>query len=238
MHRWLLAAFAAFLIVPSHAFAQAEAPYQRKSGGPEFNAPQPLALSAAAFSVAPGTVRSGTPVTVKLRIIGVPKRVGVRIALTPAGGGRAVGGIRLGRVRTGRIVTRSWRPLVAAGHYVARLQLLGGRLGSPDGTSVPVTVEPKPKPPPPPVVPTSSGNFPVQGQWSFGGDDARFGAKRNGHTHQGQDIIAAEGTPIVSPVPGTVYWRAVQAAGAGHYLVVRGDDGSDYVFMHLVAGSE
>ena len=59
-----------------------------------------------------------------------------------------------------------------------------------------------------------------------------------GHIHQGQDVIAAEGTPLVSPVAGTVYWRAVQAGGAGHYLVIRGDDGRDYVFMHLVAGSE
>jgi murein DD-endopeptidase MepM/ murein hydrolase activator NlpD len=38
-------------------------------------------------------------------------------------------------------------------------------------------------------------------------------------------------------VAGTVHWRAYQAGGAGHYVVVRGDDGRDYVFMHMLDGS-
>lgn len=38
---------------------------------------------------------------------------------------------------------------------------------------------------------------------------------------------------MVAPRPGTVYWRAYQSGGAGHYLVIRGADGRDYVFMHL-----
>jgi murein DD-endopeptidase MepM/ murein hydrolase activator NlpD len=80
---------------------------------------------------------------------------------------------------------------------------------------------------------TTAGVFPVQGVYDLGGDDARFGAGRRGHVHQGQDIAAAEGTPIVSPVAGIVHWRAYQKAGAGHYVVVRGDDGRDYVFMHM-----
>ena len=81
--------------------------------------------------------------------------------------------------------------------------------------------------------------FPVAGhQWTFGGTDARFGAARNGHIHQGQDITAPEGTPLVSPYDGTVFWRAVQEAGAGHYLIVRDAKGVDYVFMHLQVGSE
>jgi murein DD-endopeptidase MepM/ murein hydrolase activator NlpD len=49
--------------------------------------------------------------------------------------------------------------------------------------------------------------------------------------------MAPEGTPLVSPRAGSVHWRAYQAAGAGHYLVIRGDDGRDYVFMHLQDGS-
>ena len=32
-------------------------------------------------------------------------------------------------------------------------------------------------------------------------------------------------------------WRAFQKDGAGHYVVLRGDDGRDYVFMHMVDGS-
>jgi murein DD-endopeptidase MepM/ murein hydrolase activator NlpD len=77
----------------------------------------------------------------------------------------------------------------------------------------------------------------VQGAWTLGGEDARFGAPRRGHSHQGQDVLAAEGTPVVSPRAGFVTWRAYQAAGAGHYVVVRGDDARDYVFMHLQDGS-
>jgi murein DD-endopeptidase MepM/ murein hydrolase activator NlpD len=82
-----------------------------------------------------------------------------------------------------------------------------------------------------------SGIFPVQGAYSFGGDGARFGAGRTGHVHQGQDVVAAEGTPVVTPVAGIVHWRAYQAGGAGYYVVIRGDDGRDYAFMHFQAGS-
>ena len=38
-------------------------------------------------------------------------------------------------------------------------------------------------------------------------------------------------------VAGTVFWRAYQADGAGNYVVLHGDDGRDYVFMHMLTGS-
>lgn len=88
------------------------------------------------------------------------------------------------------------------------------------------------------TVPTVAGVFPVQGSYSFGGDDGRFGAGRPGHRHQGQDVAAANGTPLVAPVAGTVIWKANQPSGAGIYLVIRGAaDQRDYVFMHLKRGS-
>ena len=86
------------------------------------------------------------------------------------------------------------------------------------------------------VTTTASKIFPVQGPYSFGGPDARFGVGRPGHTHQGQDIAAAEGTPVVTPIAGTVHWTAYQAGGAGYYVVIAGADGRHYVFMHLQAG--
>jgi len=88
-----------------------------------------------------------------------------------------------------------------------------------------------------PPVPTVPGIFPVRGPFSFGGPDARFGAGRTGHIHQGQDVVAASGQAIVAPLAGTILWRAHQAAGAGYYLVEHGSDGRDYVFMHLLKGS-
>ena len=89
-----------------------------------------------------------------------------------------------------------------------------------------------------PVVSTVAGVFPLQGSYTFGGEDARFGAGRPGHIHQGQDVVAASGTPIVAPVAGTVLWKANQPGGAGIYLVVHGTaDERDYVFMHIKRGT-
>lgn len=79
-----------------------------------------------------------------------------------------------------------------------------------------------------------AGIFPVRGDHDYGGVDSRFGAQRSGHTHQGQDLSAAEGVPIVAPVAATVLYRGFQAGGAGNYLVLHGADGRDYVFMHLM----
>lgn len=92
--------------------------------------------------------------------------------------------------------------------------------------------------PPTPTISTVAGVFPVQGSFDFGGEDARFGAGRPGHIHQGQDVVAGSGTPLVAPVAGTVTWKANQPGGAGIYLVVRGDaDQRDYVFMHIKRGT-
>ena len=78
--------------------------------------------------------------------------------------------------------------------------------------------------------------FPIAGAFDWGGPDARFGAKRKGHRHQGQDLPAAAGTPVVAPYRGVVAAVQYQAKGAGHYVVIHSED-YDYVFMHLRAGS-
>ena len=80
--------------------------------------------------------------------------------------------------------------------------------------------------------------FPLVGTYSYGSSGARFGAPRRGHTHQGQDLAAAQGTPIVAPRSGVVKAVGYQARGAGHYVVLdgRGED-RNYVFMHIRTGS-
>ena len=77
--------------------------------------------------------------------------------------------------------------------------------------------------------------FPLTGSFSYGDG---FGAPRPGHRHQGQDMSAVEGAPVVAPRGGTVAAVQYQAGGAGHYVVLdgRGED-YDYVFMHLREGS-
>jgi murein DD-endopeptidase MepM/ murein hydrolase activator NlpD len=86
---------------------------------------------------------------------------------------------------------------------------------------------------------SSSGHrFPIAGSFDWGGRDARFDAKRKGHRHQGQDLTAAAGTPVVAPHAGVVEAVDYQAKGAGNYVVLDSDgEDYDFVFMHLRNGS-
>lgn len=77
--------------------------------------------------------------------------------------------------------------------------------------------------------------FPVAGPHTFGGSGAVFGAGRSDHVHQGQDVIAACGTPLVAALGGVVRWAGFEA-DAGHYVVIDGEGTDvDYVYMHLRA---
>jgi murein DD-endopeptidase MepM/ murein hydrolase activator NlpD len=83
------------------------------------------------------------------------------------------------------------------------------------------------------AAPLLPGVFPVQGPHSYGGPGSRFGAPRAGHTHQGQDISAACGTPLVSVMTGTVQYAGYQSA-AGNYVVIDNNGTEDdFVYMHL-----
>jgi murein DD-endopeptidase MepM/ murein hydrolase activator NlpD len=79
--------------------------------------------------------------------------------------------------------------------------------------------------------------FPVAGPHSFGGAENRFGAPRQGHVHQGQDVLTTEGTPIVAPMAGAILTTSYQASGAGYYAVERTNVGFDFMFAHCAPGS-
>ncbi len=79
--------------------------------------------------------------------------------------------------------------------------------------------------------------FPVSGPHSFGGPENRFGAPRGNHLHEGQDILAAEGTPVLAPLAGTVITASYQEGGAGYYAAEHTDEGVDFMFAHCRAGS-
>jgi len=105
------------------------------------------------------------------------------------------------------------------------------------------TPAPTPDAPVTPVPPSlggpglSSGVFPVRGTYSFGGKDGRFGAGRKGHTHEGQDILAGSGTPVVAPLAGQILFNDYQAGGAGRYIVLHAANGWEMFFAHCLAGS-
>jgi murein DD-endopeptidase MepM/ murein hydrolase activator NlpD len=80
--------------------------------------------------------------------------------------------------------------------------------------------------------PPSGQVFPVAGAHSFGGG---FGAARTGHTHQGQDIMAACGTPLVAASRAKVKFVSFQKL-AGNYVVIRNKKlHQDYMYAHLIA---
>ncbi len=75
--------------------------------------------------------------------------------------------------------------------------------------------------------------FPVRGPHTFGTGADAFGAGRAGHVHQGQDVLARCGTPLVAARGGTVIQRAYQAL-AGNYLVIQDPlTGESNVYAHL-----
>jgi murein DD-endopeptidase MepM/ murein hydrolase activator NlpD len=75
--------------------------------------------------------------------------------------------------------------------------------------------------------------FPVRGKHEFGGAQALFGAGREGHVHQGHDVFAACGTPLVAARGGTVKANAREAR-AGNYIVIDGEGAKlDYAYMHM-----
>jgi murein DD-endopeptidase MepM/ murein hydrolase activator NlpD len=235
-------------VTPAAAAAQTGgAPAPDATGGAGYGVPAAgAALVAREFRVTPGTILPGRALTVAWRIDGRVRAAQVRVDLVPAEGGGAAATLRLGHRATNRSQRVRWTPSLQPGAYTARLRATAvrARRRAQVTTSSTVRVDaPAPQvaapPPAPALAPALAGRgvFPVQGPYTFGGADARFGAPRPGHTHQGQDVMAADGTPVVSPHAGTVVWVAYQAAGAGHYVVVHGDDARDYVFMHLQDGS-
>jgi murein DD-endopeptidase MepM/ murein hydrolase activator NlpD len=72
--------------------------------------------------------------------------------------------------------------------------------------------------------------FPIAGAHDFGEGGAAFGGGRG---HQGHDVFAACGTPVVAARGGVVKFKEYHGR-AGHYLVIDGArTGLDFAYMHL-----
>jgi hypothetical protein len=250
-----LGASLAFVPVAS-AQAEGGASYPTVSGGQggaQYGAPLKGVAPpvASRFSVAPTRVVAGTtPPRIALRIdSGWSGTLRTRIVFSPVrgSGGRLVQ-LDLGRIRPGHLLRAAWPKgiTLAAGRYTVLLHSsdAGGhplrRTARRPGRAT-LTVTPAPAPPPvtapapapltpvSPAGPTTAGTFPVQGAHSYGDG---FGAQRAGYNHQGVDILAAEGTPVVAPVAGIARYVDYQASAAGYYVVEYAPDGRAFFFAH------
>jgi murein DD-endopeptidase MepM/ murein hydrolase activator NlpD len=199
-------------------------------GSPYSTAPQKQSArpTLTVFSTSASSVQGGSPV-VRFQVTDRARSVRVRLAFVSLTGG---GTYRknLGSRRTAITHSYTWSPPAkASGDYRVRITVRNPK-GYTIVRATTVTVSAP--------APSSDHRFPVAGPHSFGGQDARFGAPRKGHIHQGQDIMAPSGTPIVAPHAGRITWVAYQAGGAGYYLVLAGDgEPYNYVFMHMLKGS-
>lgn len=81
--------------------------------------------------------------------------------------------------------------------------------------------------------------FPVAGDVGFGESAARFGAARGGRRHEGQDMFAGPGVPLVSVRDGVIVdgggQRHRYSGGRGNWVVVYSPlDDRSYVYLHLL----
>jgi peptidoglycan LD-endopeptidase LytH len=85
--------------------------------------------------------------------------------------------------------------------------------------------------PPPAPIATGSWVCPVQGPRTF--RDSWGEPRSGGRSHRGVDIMSPRGTPVVTPVSGTVSLRGDRLGGLSFHL--QGDDGNYYYGTHLDA---
>jgi murein DD-endopeptidase MepM/ murein hydrolase activator NlpD len=131
-----------------------------------------------------------------------------------------------------RVVRKPHRVVLIAAAALA-LSVIGsqtafaqsGGVGTPGTTTTDPTTTTTP-------APAGTMVFPVAGPHTLGDG---FGAARKGHSHMGQDIMAACGTPLVAVSRAKVKFVSFQGA-AGNYVVIRNKKlHQDYMYAHLAA---
>ncbi|MGI8730693.1 MAG: M23 family metallopeptidase [Solirubrobacteraceae bacterium] len=139
--------------------------------------------------------------------------------------------------KRGRRDDRRARPRSASPHRVLVKVPSSARSGRlrvilADGSANSPRLRVLPKPVPPPIEPLAgplASAFPVQGEHDYGTRVNGFGGGRG---HQGQDVLADCGTPLVAAVAGTVTNNASQSR-AGNYVVIQADNGVSQAYMHM-----
>jgi len=240
----------------------AQAPSSPAAGGSEYGVARPVHIThptITSLSV-PSSGVPGTPPRVRLRLD--EKGVGtvyVQVKVINLATHHSSVISTMGWSHTGRTLTVPWPAgaQLSAGSYEVKVSahdhhggsLLAGAHASGQATLTviaPKPAAPAPAPTPPPTeagVPTPAQSvadgavFPVAGTHSFGGPENRFGAAREGHIHQGQDVLTTEGNAVLAPMAGTIESTSNQPGGAGYYLVEHTAVGFDFMFAHCMASS-
>ena len=153
----------------------------------------------------------GRSVSVRFRIDGRSRLRDVRVYLTRRGARTPASTIRLGPQPRGRTIAVALTGVIDGraldqGAYTVRVAARDSRerrLRIRAGTSS--THE----------LAFLHHRFPIAGRFTYGSSGSRFGAPRSGHSHQGQDLAAASGTPLVAPRAGTIEAVQYQPAGRG-----------------------
>jgi hypothetical protein len=194
------------------------------TGGNAIGSPQQDGFRSLQGSVSPKRYvpHSVDPLRIKFRF-GARRAVRVEVEISRIANGRVVRRFMTGPLQPLRLHRRSWNGLdsrgrlVPAGRYRVRVGPVGKRLR--------VLARPK----------LFGHRFPVRGSHGVRGYIGEFGAPRNGgRTHEGFDVTARCGTPLVAVRSGTVLRVALDPELKGYYVVLKGrSERRTYLYAHL-----
>ncbi|MEJ7751136.1 MAG: M23 family metallopeptidase [Thermoleophilaceae bacterium] len=76
--------------------------------------------------------------------------------------------------------------------------------------------------------------FPVAGEYNLGQDGARFGASRSGRSHEGQDVMARTGTPLLAMADAVVIETGDDGARGNYVALYDPVARRTYVYLHML----
>jgi len=89
------------------------------------------------------------------------------------------------------------------------------------------------KPADAPVAPSPAAVHPVEGAVDYGEWAARYGNFRRGHEHEGQDVFAPAGTPLLAVRDAVVIDKG-DDGGRGNYIALYSEAFREtYVYLHM-----
>lgn len=159
---------------------------------------------------------------------GAGRLADLEIRVVRAGSGNTVRVWRERKARPGVRLKRGWNGLnrrgkvVPDGRYVFEVGPWGGRLRGAGRLRL------------------HGHAFPVDGPHSTRGAIGEFGAPRSGgRVHEGFDVVADCGTPLLAARGGTVKKAGYDSVLYGYFVLIDGyKTGQDYFYSHLIASAD